>query len=99
MTRISTDQRNPVVQGPSKEEVREARDIAGVSQMLAAELAHLGSVARWSEYERGLRNMDSARFELFLIKTNQHPDYGPRDAARPISAAQSPGSNIAQATS
>lgn len=99
MTRISTDRGNPVVQGPSKEEVLEARDIAGMSQGQAAELTHLGSVARWSEYERGVRNMDAARYELFLIKTNQHPEYGPRGAERPITRPQSTGSKITQATS
>lgn len=66
---------------PTQEEVREARRIAGISQDRAAELVHLNSHARWSEYERGIRRIDIARFELFRIKTGQHPDYVPRGQA------------------
>jgi DNA-binding XRE family transcriptional regulator len=60
---------------PTKEEVQGARRKAGVSQERAAQLAGLTSHTRWSEYERGVRRMDPARFELFLIKTDQHPEY------------------------
>lgn len=66
---------------PSKEEVQAARRAAGISQKDAAELVHLSSFTRWSEYERGERNMDEARFELFKIKTGQHPEYVPRGQA------------------
>lgn len=70
---------------PSKEDVIAARTAAGLTQTEAAKLARLSSFVRWSEYERGLRNIEGSRFELFMIKTNQHPDYGPRyyaDAAQ-----------------
>lgn len=60
---------------PTAAEIREARDIAELSQQLAADLVHLGSRSRWAEYERGARQIDLARWELFLIKTGQHPDY------------------------
>ena len=66
---------------PTKEEVQEARRRANVSQERAAQLVGLTSHTRWSEYERGVRRMDPFRFELFKIKTNQHPDYVPRGQA------------------
>ena len=66
---------------PTKEEVAAARRAANLNQDEAAELVYLSSSTRWSEYERGERNMDQSRFELFRIKTGQHPDYVPRGQA------------------
>ena len=54
-------------------EILKARHTAGLSQSAAAALVHLGSGMRWSEYERGTRNIDPARWELFLLLTDQHP--------------------------
>lgn len=62
---------------PTKEQVLEARKAVGLTQEEAAEIAKLSSFTRWSEYERGVRNMEPARYELFLIKTEQHPNYAP----------------------
>lgn len=64
--------------GPTKEEVLAARLEAGHTQEEAAEAAELSSFTRWSEYERGKRNMEQARFELYKIKAGLHPDYGPK---------------------
>lgn len=67
---------------PAPREVQFARQNAGLSQSQAGQLVHLGGTGetgaalarnRWSEYERGIRTMDVARWELFLIKTGQHP--------------------------
>lgn len=58
---------------PTPENIRRARDGADLTQADAAELVHLGSAKRWSEYERGAQAIDVARWELFLIKTGQHP--------------------------
>lgn len=58
---------------PTPTDVSAAREAAGLSQAAAAELVHLGSAMRWSEYERGVRTIDTARWELFLLKTGQHP--------------------------
>jgi transcriptional regulator with XRE-family HTH domain len=66
---------------PTKEQVAAARRAANISQDTAAALVHLSSSVRWSEYERGERNIDPAKFELFQIKTGQHPDYVPRGVA------------------
>lgn len=60
---------------PTGIEVRAARDSAELTQAEAAELVHLGSAMRWSEYERGVQAIDLARWELFLIKTDQHPAF------------------------
>lgn len=54
-------------------EVLDARKSAGLTQAQAAGLVHLSSGLRWSEYERGERSPDPARWELFLLLTNQHP--------------------------
>lgn len=58
---------------PTPEELRALRRAAGISHSKAAALVHLGHGKRWHEYEAGSRNIDKARFELFLIKTGQHP--------------------------
>lgn len=56
-------------------EILQARTAAGLSQSAAAALVHLSSGLRWSEYERGVRNIDPARWELFLLLTGQHPRF------------------------
>jgi transcriptional regulator with XRE-family HTH domain len=60
---------------PNVTQVREAREAAGLTQQQAASLVHLRSAVRWSEYERGVQAMDAARWELFLIKAGQHPQF------------------------
>jgi Helix-turn-helix domain len=62
---------------PTPEELRALRQAAGISHSKAAALVHLGHGKRWHEYENGTRNIDKARFELFLIKTRQHPAIKP----------------------
>lgn len=62
---------------PSPERIVQARKLAGLTQPEAAELVHLGSFQRWSEYERGVTSIELARWELFLIKTGQHDEFGP----------------------
>lgn len=63
---------------PTPEQVLEARLAAGLTQKEAAHLVHLsigrdGIAHRWSEYERGARNICLARWELFLLLTRLHP--------------------------
>lgn len=60
---------------PTPDNIRAARDRAGLTQAEAAELVHLGSAVRWSEYERSAQAIDTARWELFLVKTGQHPGF------------------------
>jgi transcriptional regulator with XRE-family HTH domain len=51
------------------------RERAKLTQAEAANVARLGATARWGEYEIGTRSPDPARFELFLLFTDQHPIY------------------------
>jgi hypothetical protein len=62
------------VNRPSLEEIRAARVAAELDRAAAAELVHLGHAVRWAEYETGARGIDMAKWELFLLKTGQHPD-------------------------
>ena len=56
---------------PTAKRIANARKKAGLNQAEAAALVHLTSNVRWCEYENGTRNIDLARWELFLIKTGQ----------------------------
>jgi len=60
---------------PSPTVIRIARAVAGLTQAAAAQLVHLGAQSRWAEYENGSVRPDTARWELFLLKTNQHPEF------------------------
>lgn len=66
-----------IPQKPSAEQLRAARLAAGLTQSEAAAMVHLAHLYRWSEMERGLVQMDAARWELFIIKCGMHPDYRP----------------------
>lgn len=65
--------------------VRTARLAAQCTQAEAARLVYLSTAGRWSEYENGHKRMERSRFELFLLLTQQHPDYtlAPRGATKP----------------
>lgn len=58
---------------PTPGEIIEARQRAGHTQAQAAQVVGLGSNMRWSEYERGARVPDTARWALYLLTTGQHP--------------------------
>lgn len=62
------------IEHPSAAEIRATRNLANLTRVEAAALVHLGHPVRWAEYETGMRNIDIARWELFLLKTDQHPD-------------------------
>jgi transcriptional regulator with XRE-family HTH domain len=53
---------------PSGKKIKKIREKAGLTQTGAADLVHLSSAKRWSEYENETRRPDKARWELFLIK-------------------------------
>lgn len=65
---------------PTTDQVRIARHAAGMTQAQAAKLVHLRAGGRWAEYEQGKRNIDLARWELFLIKTGQRAVITPEGA-------------------
>jgi len=58
---------------PSPEMIRAARDAAGLSQPGAAQVAGLANYQRWAEYERGIRVIDTIRWQWFLLQTGLHP--------------------------
>lgn len=62
---------------PTPAAIKAARMAAGMTQAEAAEFVYLSRLETWSEYERGARAMDNARWELFLIKAGQSPYYRP----------------------
>lgn len=62
---------------PTPEGVAAIRERTGLTQAGAAELVYLTRLETWSEYERGVRPIEPARWELFLIKTGQHRMYRP----------------------
>jgi hypothetical protein len=62
---------------PTAPQLVEHRQATGLTQAEAAELVYLTRLETWSEYERGIRPIDAARWELFLIKTGQHRMYRP----------------------
>lgn len=53
---------------PGKDEIRAAREAAGLTQTQAADLVH-GSLRAWQQWEAGDREMHAGLWELFRIKT------------------------------
>lgn len=59
---------------PTPEAILMARKTAGLTQEQAAQ--HLGSHNRvWRMYESGDRALSAPLWELFLLKTGQHPNF------------------------
>jgi DNA-binding transcriptional regulator YiaG len=58
---------------PTKEQIREARVAAGLTQAEAARIVHRPSYRTWQDWERGRTKMPLDAWELFMIKTGQHP--------------------------
>lgn len=61
---------------PTPEQILAARQAAGHTQSQAAATVGLSAGIRWAEYERGGhtgRRIDSARWALYLLLTDQHP--------------------------
>lgn len=52
---------------PAPEEIRAARDAAGLSQTAAAELVH-SKLRTWQQWEAGDRRMHPGLWELFRLK-------------------------------
>lgn len=55
---------------PTPEQVRDARESAGLTQTEAATLIH-STMRAWQEWEAGNRRMHPGLWELFLSKINQ----------------------------
>lgn len=54
---------------PSPHDIREARLRAGLTQAQAGALVGAPSKRTWQDWEAGKRNMPTAKWELFQIKT------------------------------
>src|SRR5437899_1626976 len=63
---------------PDCSKLHSLRTSAGLTQHQAAEMVHLptGRIG-WSKIERGLQQLDAARWELFRIKCGEHELYKP----------------------
>lgn len=62
----------PQLSKPTPDAVLQARKAVGLTQELAGQV--LGAHNRqWRMYEAGDRAMSAQLWELFLLKTNQHP--------------------------
>jgi DNA-binding transcriptional regulator YiaG len=62
----------PLLPKPSPEAVLQARKAAGLTQELAGQI--LGRHNReWRKWESGTGGMQDWAYELFLLKTGQHP--------------------------
>lgn len=60
---------------PNPNEIKEARQAAGLTQTQAAKLVHV-VLSSWQRWEAGERKMHPAYWELFLIKTGNGIDTG-----------------------
>ena len=58
----------------SPADIRAAREAAGLSQTAAAKLIGR-SLRAWQAVEAGDRALDPAAWELFLLRTGQHPTH------------------------
>lgn len=59
---------------PPEEAILAARKVAGLTQDEAAKLVNR-TPQWWHTAETGVRAMDPTTWELFLLKTNQHPNF------------------------
>lgn len=58
---------------PTHEQVKAARLAANLTQAEAAALMH-ADLRTWQRWESGDRQMRASDWELFQLKTGQHPD-------------------------
>ena len=58
---------------PTSDEVRATRAAAGITQQRSAEMVYQASSSNWRAYESGRIKMHPCAWELFLLKTGQHP--------------------------
>ncbi len=64
-----------LIKQPSPTEIRTARAVAGLSQSAAAELV-FAKLRVWQYWESdNAREINLASWELFLLKTDQHPNF------------------------
>lgn len=57
---------------PTAAQISAARERAGLSQQQAAELVHV-DIRSWRRWELAERGINMAAWELFLLRSHQHP--------------------------
>ena len=60
---------------PTPDEIRAAREAAGLTQPAAAKLAGLAGWRQWSAWESGERRPAAQAWELWLLRVDKHPAY------------------------
>lgn len=60
------------IQPPTAEQVSATRQAAGLTQAKSANLIHV-AIRTWKQYEAGDRTPHVALWELYLLKSGQHP--------------------------
>lgn len=60
------------IQPPTAGQVTAVRQAAGLTQAKSAHLIHV-AIRTWKQYEAGDRTPHVALWELFLLKSGQHP--------------------------
>lgn len=58
---------------PDRTKIIEARQRAGQTQTAAATSVH-AALRSWQQWEAGDRAMPAATWELYMLKSGQHPD-------------------------
>ena len=63
-----------MIEQPTPDRIRAARNQSGLTQQQAAELVHVDGRAwrRWESYQNDHRAINLAAWELFLLKTAEH---------------------------
>lgn len=59
---------------PTPEQISAARSVAGHTAEQAIALLHRGRRMTWMDWEAGRREMPPGLWELYLLKTGQHPE-------------------------
>lgn len=62
------------IEAPTPTQVLAARLAAQMTQVDAAATIHAGR-RTWQNWESGIRHMQPSDWELFLLKTGQHPTH------------------------
>ena len=59
---------------PTADEITTTRQAAGLTQAKSAHLVHV-AIGTWKQYEAGTRTPHVALWELYLLKSGQHPTH------------------------
>jgi putative transcriptional regulator len=63
-----------MMDAPTADEITTTRQTAGLTQAKSAHLVHV-AIGTWKQYEAGTRTPHVALWELYLLKSGQHPTH------------------------